>query len=29
MTGYDNPRYFSKVFKQATGMTPREYREYL
>ena len=27
MTGYDNPRYFSKVFKQATGMTPREYRE--
>lgn len=29
MTGYDNPRYFSKVFKQATGMTPREYREHL
>lgn len=28
LTGYDNPRYFSKVFKQATGMTPREYREY-
>lgn len=28
MTGYDNPRYFSKVFKQATGMTPREYREH-
>lgn len=27
MTGYDNPRYFSKVFKQYTGMTPREYRE--
>ena len=27
MTGYDNPRYFSKVFKQSTGMTPREYRE--
>ena len=26
MTGYDNPRYFSKVFKQYTGMTPREYR---
>lgn len=28
MTGYDNPRYFSKVFKQITGMTPREYREH-
>ena len=28
MTGYDNPRYFSKVFKSATGMTPREYREH-
>lgn len=27
MTGYDNPRYFSKVFKQYTGMTPKEYRE--
>lgn len=27
MTGYDNPRYFSKVFKQYTGMTPREYRD--
>ncbi len=27
MTGYDNPRYFSKVFKQYTGVTPREYRE--
>ena len=29
MTGYDNPRYFSKVFKQYTGMTPREYRDTL
>lgn len=29
MTGYDNPRYFSKVFKQYTGMTPREYRDNL
>lgn len=27
MTGYDNPRYFSKVFKQVTGTTPREFRE--
>ena len=27
MAGYDNPRYFSKVFKQYTGMTPSEYRE--
>ena len=29
LTGYDNPRYFSKVFKQYTGMTPSEYRESL
>lgn len=27
MAGYDNPRYFSKVFRQYTGMTPKEYRE--
>lgn len=27
MAGYDNPRYFSKVFKQYTGMTPSEYRD--
>lgn len=27
--GYENPRYFSKVFKQTTGFTPREYRDRL
>lgn len=27
--GYENPRYFSKVFKQTTGFTPREYREHI
>lgn len=27
MTGYDNPRYFSKLFKQHTQMTPREFRD--
>lgn len=27
MTGYDNPRYFSRLFKQHTQMTPREYRD--
>ena len=27
MVGYDNPRSFSKAFKNYTGMTPKEYRE--
>jgi len=27
--GYENPRYFSKVFKHTTGFTPREYREHI
>ena len=26
MVGYDDPLYFSRVFKAATGMSPREYR---
>ena len=25
--GFDNPRYFVSVFKKATGMTPKVYRE--
>ena len=27
MTGFRAPKYFSKVFKKATGLTPSEYKE--
>lgn len=27
MVGYESPKYFSRVFKELTGLTPREYRE--
>lgn len=27
MTGYDNPRYFARLFKEHNGMSPQEYRE--
>ena len=26
-TGFSDTKYFSKVFRDSTGMTPREYRE--
>lgn len=26
MVGYDSPKHFSKVFKEITGLTPKEYR---
>ncbi|MBO5347344.1 MAG: helix-turn-helix domain-containing protein, partial [Lachnospiraceae bacterium] len=27
MIGYDNPLYFSRLFKKHTGMTPTEYKK--
>ncbi|MBR2061819.1 MAG: helix-turn-helix transcriptional regulator, partial [Anaerotignum sp.] len=27
MIGYDDPRYFYKVFKKKLGVTPKEYRQ--
>lgn len=27
MVGYSDPKYFNRVFRQVTGMTPREFRE--
>jgi two-component system response regulator YesN len=27
--GYDNPYYFSRIFKKYTGLTPSEYRDSL
>ena len=27
MVGYESPRYFTKLFKNATGITPKSYRE--
>ncbi len=29
MAGYENPNYFTRVFKKSTGMTPTEYRRAL
>lgn len=26
--GYDNPKYFFRIFKKKTGLTPEQYREY-
>ena len=27
MVGYDNPLYFSRLFKKTAGISPREYRQ--
>lgn len=27
LVGYDNPLYFSKIFRKCTGLSPREYRQ--
>lgn len=29
LVGYDSPKHFSKVFRESTGMTPKEYREHI
>ena len=26
LAGFDSPKYFCKVFKEATGLSPREFR---
>ncbi len=28
MVGYETPKYFRKIFKETTGMTPKEYRDF-
>ncbi|MEG2924354.1 MAG: AraC family transcriptional regulator, partial [Oscillospiraceae bacterium] len=25
--GYESPKYFSKIFKELSGITPKDYRE--